>query len=1475
MRITTAGLALALLLVAMVGAVMAAAPSQQANGGAALSPAGAPPTPHNAAPGPKQGTVGVEAPLNVTSTNATALNTTSPVLFRDMTKSKADNRDYGRFSLPNGLDVIVVSDPQSTKAAAAMDVGVGHWSDPEDIPGLAHFCEHMLFLGTKKYPQEDEYSAFLASHGGSSNAFTSTEDTNFYFDVQPEYLHDMLDRFAQFFVEPLFTESSTGRERNAVDSEHSKNLQSDSWRTFMLIQSLGNTSLPFHKFGTGNKDTLGIDEKKLHDALVAFWKEHYFASNMRLSVVGKNSVEELQKWVEEKFSNLPRGSSQEKVIVPRPFETRDLSSSVMNKDVLGSILHVETVTVEESVTLLWFIPPQSNAYGTKSTEFISNLIGDESVGSLAKTLKELSLATSVEVGVDSTSSMFDMFQIDIDLTKKGMQDDNLNKVVSLVFEAIRLVEQGGINKWRWDEMAKIAHIKFDTKNKENAQDYVSDLAKDLAHYQREHILSNSAEYHQFDSTRIQSVLSKLTPANALVVVSSSEPKVPLSKTEKWYGTKYNLVPANAAWKSAWESARTSTPSTLQLPEENRFIPRSIAIKDHGNDTHLELPSIIVDAQAETAPDSNSTTGSHRFWWKQDTRFNRPHAHVLCKLWGKAVYDSPRDVVLSSLYARLVDDALSTKLYPARSVGYEFDVGADVDGINFMMVGFDDGIKEVAKIFASHLNLDDESKHPAASRFAVMKEELLEHYNNFKFKPPHFHAAYDIALLLENPHWDIEQYKLTLPRVTLADVIEWSHTFYSDAGLECLITGNLRENEALDVAATITNEIKFYSNFAASRLSSNQPQRIVKLEGEYTFFGETPNVEDSNSVSYVHYQHDKMEDVVGDVMFSLLSSMMEKPAFHQLRTVEQLGYIVWSGDDCREGVPGMRVIVQSATRSGEYLTARIYSFLNQFRDTVHNMKAEDFEVFLNTFKLTRSHKPRTLRDLTSRQWGEISSQQYLFHRRLRELSAAMHNVTQPAFVEFVDHLFGFDGTIPNRLTVQLSAAHHAASNATHEGNPEAGKAHDPSRPKGGSNPNPPINVPKQTESPHSFLELAMTNGTTQEHVACPTSANKNTSAPADPRCVCTAASSAQSCGGWTVKTTVLKPNTTVAPITVVSSSSNSSSSSSSCECSKTAKASCCEQPKKESVVHDNVCQWGPRRVYEPIPITLRNINAFKSAHCSFPLQRVGSVKSFLSPSLKSGSPAVPVSNDTNTHSNATSTSGWNYAKAGADWTGLCVTGKQQSPIDIKSDAVDTHHSASEATIVTSYPPMSGAELANLHHRLVVAGEWGTAENSGTRFMAIQTTFHAPSEHTFDGKRFPAEMQIVHQKEGAVGKEGLMIISVLFENGAENAFLKSIGIGSSDAPKDGQPAIRVSETLNLKAAFQSQLEGPSIAYIGSLTTPTCDEGVEWHVLTSHATLSAAQADAIRAANGGANNRAVQSIGTRKIYLNDVPPEAMPSL
>ncbi|WMV23837.1 hypothetical protein MTR67_017222 [Solanum verrucosum] len=76
-------------------------------------------------------------------------------------KARSDKREYRRIVLQNSLEVLLISDPETDKCAASMEVSVGYYSDPKGLEGLAHFLEHMLFYASEKYPVENSYSKYI------------------------------------------------------------------------------------------------------------------------------------------------------------------------------------------------------------------------------------------------------------------------------------------------------------------------------------------------------------------------------------------------------------------------------------------------------------------------------------------------------------------------------------------------------------------------------------------------------------------------------------------------------------------------------------------------------------------------------------------------------------------------------------------------------------------------------------------------------------------------------------------------------------------------------------------------------------------------------------------------------------------------------------------------------------------------------------------------------------------------------------------------------------------------------------------------------------------------------------------------------------------------------------------------------------------------------------------------------------------
>src|SRR5688572_3766684 len=117
-------------------------------------------------------------------------------------------------------------------------------------------------MGTEKYPDENSYSLVINNYGGSQNAYTTREATNYIFDVTKDHLEEVLDRFAQFFIAPLCLKSAVDRELLAVNNEHEKNLQSDYWRIAQLSESTLNPAHPVSRFATGNFLTLRDEPKE-------------------------------------------------------------------------------------------------------------------------------------------------------------------------------------------------------------------------------------------------------------------------------------------------------------------------------------------------------------------------------------------------------------------------------------------------------------------------------------------------------------------------------------------------------------------------------------------------------------------------------------------------------------------------------------------------------------------------------------------------------------------------------------------------------------------------------------------------------------------------------------------------------------------------------------------------------------------------------------------------------------------------------------------------------------------------------------------------------------------------------------------------------------------------------------------------------------------------------------------------------------
>lgn len=230
--------------------------------------------------------------------------------------------------------------------------------------------------------------------------------------------------------------------------------------------------------------------------------------------------------------------------------------------------------------------------------------------------------------------------------------------------------------------------------------------------------------------------------------------------------------------------------------------------------------------------------------------------------------------------------------------------------------------------------------------------------------------------------------------------------------------------------------------------------------------------------------------------------------------------------------------------------------------------------------------------------------------------------------------------------------------------------------------------------------------------------------------------------------------------------------------------------------------------------------------------------------------------------------FNYTASGLDWLESCERGVRQSPINIvRGNAVDA---GTSTAFSLSYSPITQFNLKNTGVVIQVtpanAAESKLVLRDGSVYSLLQLHFHGFSEHAIDGQLGPLEVHFVHVGDANATK--LAVVGVLFRlhpDDLPNTVLQSI--------VDELPKTVSNKTMSVTADWASLLNIKSkgqrvYTYLGSLTTPLCDERVEWSVLAKTQYISVAQAikfyDAIAAVAHGdwTDNRPPQPLKGRTV-------------
>lgn len=322
-------------------------------------------------------------------------------------KPDYDDRFYRGLTLANKLKVILVSDPKTDKSAASLSVHIGALLDPWPFQGLAHLVEHALFIGSKKYPEDNSFKDFIVQHGGRTNGNTNHTETIYYFDVDTDSLAEGLDQFAQFFIEPLFLDDKIERELDSVQLEFDNTRTQDLFRMARVRKAVADPGHDFAKFEFGNKATLDPKDGRLYTELLKFYHEHYSANLMALVVLGKETLDELEKMVAPLFAQIVNRD-----LSPYCNDQHPFPPEYCRKEVCMTPLKIMS-----RMSLFFPMPdPKHDLAKHDALNYLTFLLAHEGPGGLLARLKELGLANTVIVQAAHLAG-FSFLIMNLDLTK--------------------------------------------------------------------------------------------------------------------------------------------------------------------------------------------------------------------------------------------------------------------------------------------------------------------------------------------------------------------------------------------------------------------------------------------------------------------------------------------------------------------------------------------------------------------------------------------------------------------------------------------------------------------------------------------------------------------------------------------------------------------------------------------------------------------------------------------------------------------------------------------------------------------------------------------------------------------------------------------------------------------------------------------------------------------------------------------------
>ncbi|KAG5680610.1 hypothetical protein PVAND_010104 [Polypedilum vanderplanki] len=900
-------------------------------------------------------------------------------------KSEGDKKEYRLIKLKNGLKALLIktftdvdkTDPDENCASASLMVSIGSFHEPREIGGLAHFLEHMIFMGNRKYPEESGFNDFVTANRGRRNAMTSDEFTLYFFDSFEEAFPEALDRFANMFISPLLSKNAMQREREAVDSEYQMAISNEGARILSIFKLLIKDTHPASQFDFGNLRTLKdeISDDDLHAALLEFFKL-YVANKMCVCVQSKRSLDEIQALVIEKFSDIPSDSD-----VPYVMPTTEFNfDKLIKPQFYEKIFYVKPKIAKKGIVITWVLPQQITNNQCKPLNHISKIFENSGEGGIASWLKEQNLTINFNMHSESEgigfNHNFSIARLVMELTDHGME--NIEMILKAIFSYLLMLKETPVEEHRriFEAEQKSAEISFKYHQESSPITNVRNYGTNFLYNDDIDLLRTSLT-PQFSEHAITEVINHMNELR-FNLLFLSEKYENYTKKESYFDTEYDELDFPEAYKKLWYNRKLN--EAFFLPKPNPFEANNYEIKVNEEESP-KYPVKILDNE------------SFEVWHKLDNKFLLPKVDIEIELFAPKHLNSAYNYLLFTIFKNMFRFHVRKKFSQAFEAQLSGYLSLGRTGARLSFSGYSDKIELFIELFLKEIKNVNEIVNE--STFELFKNEQKEDFISSLKNIRNLGGEYQGKVLMNKFHLDYDMYKL-IDQISHEDVARIVPKVLKHLKFKVLAMGNLTRDETLRIANLLDKNFDYQPHeetFEVRRRGYQLPLGVNVMRIK-SFMKD-----DDNSYIKSYYQIGQKTKKNFN-MGKILKRLTDPKVYDILRSKWQLGYAVGCSLETYGGVMGFSFIVMSQEHKHKFTEVhkKIIEFVSILTTAVEELTDDEFEKLKEAQIKELQNDVLSLGEESGRYWDEIVSEYYVFNKNEIYVDVT-RELTKTEFQEF--------------------------------------------------------------------------------------------------------------------------------------------------------------------------------------------------------------------------------------------------------------------------------------------------------------------------------------------------------------------------------------------------------------------------------------------------------------------------------------------